>query len=56
MEGGSTAPAVDPAKMTITELKVWLGEHHQEEKLWELGQKKAKKSEYVQCVSNLMGQ
>ncbi len=45
---------VDPGKMTIAELKSWLDQHDQQEKLWELGQKKAKKPEYVQCVHDCM--
>ncbi len=49
--GGSGNAEADPGKMTIKE---WLSEHDQQEKLWELGQRKAKKPEYVECVRGLM--
>ncbi len=52
--GGSGNAEADPRKMTIKELKDWLSEHDQQEKLWELGQRKAKKPEYVECVRGLM--
>lgn len=51
---GSRNAEADPGKMTIKELKDWLSEHDQQEKLWELGQRKAKKPEYVECVRGLM--
>ncbi len=54
VDGGSCNAEVDPGKMTIPELKGWLSEHDQQEKLWELGQRKAKKPEYVECVRGLM--
>ena len=44
----------DPAKLTIKQLKTWLDDNNQQEKIWELGQKNAKKAEYVQCVQELM--
>ena len=44
----------DPAKMTIPQLKTWLDDNNYQEKAWELGQKKAKKPEYVDCVRQLM--
>ncbi|DBA74240.1 TPA: hypothetical protein ACH3X1_011028 [Trebouxia sp. C0004] len=54
VDGGSSNAEVDPGKMTIKELKDWLSEHDQQEKLWELGQRKAKKPEYAECVRVLM--
>lgn len=54
VDGGSRNAEADPGKMTIKELKDWLSEHDQQEKLWELGQRKAKKPEYVECVRGLM--
>ena len=53
-ERGGASAAKDPAKMTIAELRTWLDEHNYQEKVWELGQKKAKKPEYVECVRELM--
>ena len=52
VDGSKTG--MDPGKMTIAELKTWLSEHDQQEKLWDLGQRKAKKPEYVQCVRDAM--
>lgn len=54
VDGGSRNAEVDPGKMSIIELKDWLSQHDQQEKLWELGQCKAKKPEYVECVRGLM--
>ena len=54
VDGGGRDAEVDLEKMTIPELKRWLSEHDQQEKLWELGQRKAKKPEYVECVRGLM--
>ncbi|KAL3133524.1 hypothetical protein ABBQ38_007377 [Trebouxia sp. C0009 RCD-2024] len=54
VDGADTSAGKDPAKMTIAELKTWLDEHNFQEKVWELGQKKAKKPEYVECVRQLM--
>ena len=54
MDGGDTSTGKDPAKMTVQQLKEWLSENNFQEQLWELGQKKAKKPEYVECVKKLM--
>ena len=53
-DGGDTSNSKDPAKMTIPQLKKWLDDNNYQEKAWELGQKKAKKPEYVECVRQLI--
>ena len=54
MDGGDTSTGKDPANMTIAQLKAWLDENNYQEKIWELGQQKAKKPDYVKCVRQLM--
>ena len=53
VDNGSPAD-FDPAKLTIKQLRTWLDDHNQQEMVWDLGQKNAKKAEYVQCVRELM--
>ena len=53
-DSGDTSNGKDPAKMTIPQLKKWLDDNNYQEKTWELGQKKAKKPDYVECVRQLM--
>lgn len=54
MDGGDTSTGKDPVNMTIAQLKAWLDENNYQEKIWELGQQKAKKPDYVKCVRQLM--
>lgn len=40
----------DPAKLTVNEIKAWLMEHGQEQRVWELTTTRAKKAQWVECM------
>ncbi|KAK9825847.1 hypothetical protein WJX81_003554 [Elliptochloris bilobata] len=51
---GSAPGAFDPAKKTIAELKAWLTEQGEEDQVWDLNVRKAKKPEYVAAAQALL--
>lgn len=46
--------ALDPASMTVAEIKAWLTEHEHEGVVWQLTQSKAKKAEFVKYMRSVM--
>jgi hypothetical protein len=54
-EGVEGIQGVQPDKMSIAQLKNWLTEQGHEDEVWKLAQGKAKKSQYVAAVREVLG-
>ena len=45
---------LDPASMTVAEIKAWLTDNEHEAAVWQLIQSKAKKAEFVKYMRSVM--
>ena len=54
METEQADEALDPASMTVAEIKAWLTDNEDEGAVWQLTQSKAKKADFVKYMRSVM--
>lgn len=54
-EGVEGIQGMQPERMSIAQLKIWLTEQGHEDKVWKLAQSKAKKPQYVAAARSVLG-